>query len=213
VKLSQTKLAIDAYADGLDAADAGSAAESLRTLASFLGEFSGEQMSILVLRDSKVSLRAAAKPSGTSDSPSVEVVEQLDHLVTVLASGGAKKEFTKDLVSLAKLLRGFADSEKLSAVLGELRHAMTPEPIEQQIDGFIKRLREETGTASFDRTFAELAASRLKREHVVAVAMSVYGGIKKSTSRKAALDYIRKPHDAYVSAKRGIDATGGRSAA
>ena len=62
-------------------------------------------------------------------------------------------------------------------------------------------------------TFAEFANSSLKREHVVAVAMSVYGGIKKAISRKGALDYIRKPHDAYMSAKRGIDATGGRSAA
>ena len=63
------------------------------------------------------------------------------------------------------------------------------------------------------KTFAEFANSSLKREHVVAVAMSVYGGIKKAISRKGALDYIRKPHDAYMSAKRGIDATGGRSAA
>jgi len=138
---------------------------------------------------------------------------QLDHLVKILSTGGAKAEATKDLASLSKLLRGFAESETLSAVLDKLRDAMKLEPVEQQIVRFIERLKRETGTASFDRTFAELTASPLKREHVVAVALSVYGGIKKSTSRKGALGYIRKPHDAYMSAKRGIDATGGRSAA
>jgi hypothetical protein len=61
--------------------------------------------------------------------------------------------------------------------------------------------------------FAQLAASPLKKEHIVAIAMSVYGGIKKSTPRKGALEYIRKAHDAFTSAKRGIQAEGGRSAA
>ena len=90
---------------------------------------------------------------------------------------------------------------------------MTPETAEQQIDRFIKRLIQESRSASFESVFAELEASALKREHVVSIALSIYGGIKKTTSRKEALGYIRKPHDAYMSSKRGIDATGGRSAA
>jgi hypothetical protein len=59
----------------------------------------------------------------------------------------------------------------------------------------------------------ELASSNLKREQVVAIASSVYGRINKGTSRVVALAYIRKPHDAHVIARRGIDASDGRSAA
>lgn len=213
MKFSQTKQTIDAYADGLQAADAGAAIAGLRVIASFLGEFPNEHMSTLARRGSKTGLLATSKPCPSGNSPSVEVAVHLDQLAKVLASGGAKAESTKDLKSLSNLLRGVRDSETLSAVLGRLRDAMKPGTIEQQIVGFIERLKRDTGTASFDRTFAELADSPLKREHIVAIAMSVYGGIKKSTSRKGALAYIRKPHDAYTSAKRGIDATGGRSAA
>jgi hypothetical protein len=214
VKLRQTKQTIDAYADGLQSADADSAAVGLRTVASFLGEFSDVQMSRLIERGSKADLRSTATACARGGSPNTaQVALHLDLLAKILASGGAKAESTKDLASLRNLLRRFAESETVSAVLDKLRDAMRPEPVEQQIAQFIERLKKRTGTASFDSTLAELAASPLKREHVVAVAMSVYGGIKKSTSRKGALDYIRKPHDAYVSAKRGIDATGGRSAA
>ncbi len=90
---------------------------------------------------------------------------------------------------------------------------MRPNPIDHQISTFIQRLNRDTGTDSFEQTLAELADSPLQREHVVAVAKSVYGGIRNSTSRKAALEFVRKPHDARMSARRGIEATGGRSAA
>jgi hypothetical protein len=64
-----------------------------------------------------------------------------------------------------------------------------------------------------ERTLGELRDSKLKREVVVQIALAVYGGIPKKTSRKDALDSIRKPHDARVNARRGIEAQGGRSAA
>ena len=213
MQLSQTKQPIDAYADGLQAARADTAADGVRALASFLGEFSGAQMGTLLERGAKVAPRPTVTPRKNGHSTAADVAAHLDVLAKVLASGGAKAEYKKDLANLGKLLRGFAESETLLAVLDKLRDAMKPEPVEQQIVGFIERLKADTCTPAFERTLAELAASPLKREHVVAVAMSVYGGIKKSTSRKGALDYIRKPHDAYVSTKRGIDATGGRSAA
>jgi hypothetical protein len=170
-------------------------------------------MSTLVRRGSKATGGAAARPGAGDRSSCTNATAQLDRLADILTAGAAKKESVKDLIALRKLLSRFAESETLSAVLGKLRDAMKPEPIGQQIDGFIKRLKEETGTASFDRTFAELTASQLKREHIVTIAMAVYGRISSGTSRKRALDFIRKPHDAYVSAKRGIEATGGRSAA
>ena len=210
MKLSQTWKPIDAYADGLQAVDASAAADGLRTLASFLGEFSRQQMSTLVECGSKVVVRPTVTPCTSGKSAAAQVAAHLDLLAKVLASGGAKAEYTKDLANLGKLLRGFAESETLAGVLGKLRDAMKPE---QQIVRFIERLKASSRTPDFETTLAELAASPLKREHVVAVAMSVYGGIKKGTSRKEALDFIRKPHDAYVSTKRGIDATGGRSAA
>jgi len=213
VKLGQTRQVIDAYADGLQAAQADKASLSLRTIAAFLGEFSDEQMSTLVRRGSKVGTNAAAQACAPENSVCLNAAAHVESLAKILASGGAKAERIKDVISLSTLLRVLNDSETLSAAVQRLRDAMKPEPIEQRINHFIRRLKEETGTGSFDNTFAELVASSLKREHVVAVAMSVYGGIKKSTSRKAALNYIRKPHDAYMSAKRGIDATGGRSAA
>lgn len=213
MKLSQTKQTIDAYADGLQASEAGTVADKLRAVASFLGEFGDQQMSNLVRRGPVIGRQSLSRPRTGGNSVGAEVAAQLDLLGKILASGGAKKELTKDLASLGELLRGFADSDTLPAAFDKLRDAMKPEPVEQQIIGFIARLKADTRTANFEATFAELAASPLKREHVVAIALSVYGGIKKSTSRKDALAFIRRPHDAYTSAKRGIDATGGRSAA
>jgi hypothetical protein len=213
VKLSQTKRTIDAYADGLKAAGAGPVSARLRAIATFLGEFPDETMSTLVRRASKAAAGAAAQPGAGDQSSCTAAITQLDRLAGILAAGAAKKEAVNDLASLSRLLSRFGESETLSATLGKLRDAMKAEPVEHQIDRFIKRLKEETGTASFDRAFAELTASPLKRGHIVAIAMAVYGRIGSGTSRKRALDYIRKPHDAYVSAKRGIEATGGRSAA
>lgn len=214
VKLSQTKQTLSGYAEALSAAGAASAARGLKALASFLDESANEEMSYLVQRASKTEASVAKRPSIDRDLPSApQLATYLDLLAKILASTKSKVDYTKDLTALGKLLRRFDESETLSAVLDRLRGAMKPEPVEKQIAGFIERLKKETGTPSFDRTFEELAASPLRREHVVAVAMAVYGRINRSTSRKAALDYIRKPHDAYVSAKRGIDATGGRSAA
>jgi hypothetical protein len=213
VKLNRTKSTIDAYADGLSAAGAESVSTGLRAVAAFLGEFPDEAMSTLVRRGSKVVAGAAAQASASDRTSCTAAIAQLDHLADILTAGAVKQEAIKDVASLRRLLSRLGESERLAVVLGKLRDAMKPEPIGQQIDGFIKRLKEETGSASFDRTFAELTASQLKREHIVAIAMAVYGRISSGTTRKRALDYIRKPHDAYVSAKRGIEATGGRSAA
>jgi hypothetical protein len=209
VKISETKQAIDCYADGLQAAEARHTSAVLRAIAALLGEFANEQMSTAVRRGAQVGNNVKR----ASGSPSSEAASHIDRLAKILAAGGAKAERIKDLTSLANLLRLADGSETLDVALDRLRNAMKPETIEQRIERFIRRLKDDSGTASFDHTFAELASSSLKREHVVAVAVSVYGDIKKKTSRKDALDFIRKPHDAYVSAKRGIDATGGRSAA
>ncbi len=213
MKLSQTRQTIDAYVEALAAAGAEATATALREVARFLDEYSGEEMSTLVQRGSRLGPPPAERCANGELSTAIKVAGNLECLAKVLTTGGAKAEQAKDLGSFSKLLRTSAESGTLSAVLDKLREAMTPEPIDAQIASYIERLKKQTGTAAFDRTLADLASSPLKREHVLAVAMSVYGGVRKSTSRKAAIDYIRKPHDAYMSAKRGIDATGGRSAA
>jgi hypothetical protein len=202
---------VKVLADGMKAAGAVSASASLFSIASFLSEFSSQQMATLVLQGSKVA--PLTTESTGSDILCDQAAAHLDLLANVLTSGGGKSEAIKDVKSLAKLLRSLGESETLLAALDRLRDAMMPKPIDQQITDFIERLKKEKGTPAFERTFAELKNSQLKREHVVAVATSVYGSIKKSASRRAALEYARKPHDAYMNARRGIEATGGRSAA
>lgn len=98
-------------------------------------------------------------------------------------------------------------------MLEAFRRALKREPAGDRVKAFIERLNSEMRTPAFENTLTELATSKLKREQVVEIARAVYGGIPKNTSRKAALKFIRKPHDTYMSAKRGIEATGGRSAA
>jgi hypothetical protein len=130
---------------------------------------------------------------------------------------GCAEAVADDLTSLLKLIgQHWCESPKSTSVLSmlnALRRVLRPEPSGALTKTFIERLGKDTRTPAFEQTFEELAGSKLKREQVVEIARAVYGGIPKNTSRKAALKFIRKPHDAYMSAKRGIDAMGGRSAA
>ena len=213
MKLSQLKPAVDVFAEALGAAGAQMSASGFLAIGSFFAEFPEVQVTALVRRGAQLRPTEASSHRSESDISCAVTVALLDALAKILELGGAKAAFVKDLLSFNQLLRGLGESETLSAALDKLRASMRPEPVEQVVDNYIKRLKGEMGTAAFDRTFAELQASQLKREEVVAIAMSVYGGLKKNTSRKGALAYIRKPHDAHMSAKRGIQATGGRSAA
>ena len=214
MKLSVTRHIIDAYAEGIAAADARPFAEALRTIVAFLAEFSSEPMSVLVERGSQDHTTCgAAQPTASATCSAAQTAAQLNHLACILAAGSAKADHIKDVMALSNVLHQFGESETLSAAINRLRDAMKPEPRHEQVDSFIQLLKRETGSSAFETTFARLAQSTLKREDVVNIAKSVYGGIKSNTSRKGALDYIRKPHDAYNSAKKGIDATGGRSAA
>lgn len=118
-----------------------------------------------------------------------------------------------DLEQLYNLLATQANSGDLTVVLDLLRTAMINETTDPRIEAFARKLKQETGTAEFERTLSDLKASPLTRLEVVAIAAAVYGPIKKGTSRIGALAFIRKPHDAFVTTKRGLEATGGRSAA
>jgi hypothetical protein len=210
VILDQTKRTLEIYASGLRLVRADKAAEAVEAIATLLGEFYDVSMASFVARGATGAgpVHVAAKQCEISLA-----TQQIDVVAQLLAAGGAKRDLVKDLKDLASLLRSHCESETLAAVLNKLRRAMQPDPIELQVSSYIERLRRETGTPAFERTLAELTASSLKKEHVVAIAKSVYGGIKNSTSRIKALAFIRKPHDAYVSTKRGIEANGGRSAA
>lgn len=210
MKLGETELTIAAYALGLQGAEAGNPATSLRRLADFLGDFRTCSMSELIARASKIPAPSTRAGGQVPDMMSADVIALLEKLGTTLKHREAISH-ASDLELLIKLLR--RDSGYFLPMLETLRRALMPIPPEKEIREFIERLRAETGSDAFEDTLSKLAASRLKREHVVEIARAVYGGIPKNTSRKAAISYIRKPHDARTSAKRGIDAMGGRSAA
>jgi hypothetical protein len=152
------------------------------------------------------------------EGPTVaDVTPHLQALELILKAGRASDTKVKDLGLLIGLLHGGngseIDSRYLLPMLNALRQILLPKKPETEIREFINRLKAEIGSDRFDQVLSELANSGLKKEHLIEVARGVYGSIPKSTSRKAALGYIRRPHDAFMSAKRGIDATGGRSAA
>jgi hypothetical protein len=202
----RAKRAIEAYAAGLSAGQSERAARELLQVAGLFDTLTGADIARL-LRD-----RGDAVVSSRKSAPD-SVIAHLGHVSCILKAGGGDNYSIKVLNNLSNLLLALDDSETLPAILNKLRDTMKPAPIEMQVAAFAERLKRETGTAAFERTFAELKASALKREHVVQVASTVYGRINKSTSRVAALAFIRKPHDASVSTRLGIEATGGRSAA
>lgn len=217
MRLSETERPISAYADGLDTAGATTPAAALRLVAAFLNEFGTLTTSELIERVSKTSQLAGTSGSGSLGEPTIaDVLPHLAGLERVLRAGCAETA-ANDVTSLLKLVgQHWCESPKNTSVismLNALRRLLKSGPPEELIKTFIGRLRNDTRTPAFEQTFAELVGSKLKREHIVEIARAVYGGIPKNTSRKAALKFIRKPHDAYMSAKRGIDAMGGRSAA
>jgi hypothetical protein len=217
VRLSETVRPISAYANGLDTAGAATPAAALRLVAAFLNEFGTLTTSDLVERVSKASPMSGTSGSFSSGEPTIaDLLPQLEALERVLRAGCAETA-ADDLTSLLKLVgHHWCESPKSTSVtsmLNALKRVLKAEPSGGLTKTFIERLRKDTRTSAFEQTFEELAGSKLKREQVVEIARAVYGGIPKNTSRKAALKFIRKPHDAYMSAKRGIDAMGGRSAA
>ncbi len=61
--------------------------------------------------------------------------------------------------------------------------------------------------------FSALKAANLSRADLFVIAKGMYGTSSSRQTRADLLRNIRRTHDAYMSAKRGIDAMGGRSAA
>jgi hypothetical protein len=218
VKLSETERVVSAYVDGLKLADAGKPATYLQAIAELLSEFPDRSMADLVKCHRKVQQQSQAEPGPWNDEPRlIDIIPYLEALGRVLDAGRSPARRTKDLGLLIDLLQGSdggrGDSRYLLPMLNALRQAMKPRTPEKTIQEFIDRLEAAKGSNRFDQVFSELASSDLRKEHVIEVARGVYGGVPSKLSRKAALAYVRKPHDAYMSAKRGIDATGGRSAA
>jgi hypothetical protein len=214
MKLDLVSKTIATYADGLAAGGATLDAAGLRMLSTWLAQHPQKSavrfVAGLRIGDCNVYPQLLVDPSSITIKG---VTEQLGCLSAVVSACGGKAEMGKDLALLCGMLRKFDDSDSLSAVIRLLREAMTPVPTELLIAKFIERLKSELGTFAFEDTLAELQNSDIKKEHIVQIAKAVYGQIKSDSSRAVALRFIRKPHDAYMSAKRGIDATGGRSAA
>jgi hypothetical protein len=205
---------VSAYAGALETAGGRTPAAALRLLVAFLEEFGALSMSALVERVSNGSFQ-----TGPSHSDGFTVDDVRPHLralrdvLRAAKTNGAAADLDLLLRVVDRLWPESRRDDSLSSMLDALRRALKPDPPNEQVKAFIERLNKDMRSPEFEDTLAELGASKLKREHVVEIARAVYGGIPKSTSRKAALKFIRKPHDAYMSAKRGIEATGGRSAA
>lgn len=204
---------VDAHAAALVAGGAQEAASLLRQTTEFLSGMSNDEFGMLLTMGQTSRRLAESNPDDFTGHPAAVVAIQLDHLAKVLSAAKANPDWLKTLESLSQLLWSHRESESLSATFEKLRATMIPHEIDSRIAEFSERLKNEIGTPDFERTIAALDASDLTREQVVAVAMSVYGSVKKSTARRAALGFIRKLHSARMSAKRGIEATGGRSAA
>ncbi len=142
-------------------------------------------------------------------------VDQLSNVVQMLRMANGDVELINSLDSLKLLLQRFSDSPKLAETFSRLRDFMTGSTealYAALVSDFSSRLKRDMYTSAFEQTISELLNSKLKKEHVVEIAQIVVGGTK-SKSRPKALEAIRKPHDAYLNTKRGIDASGGRSAA
>jgi hypothetical protein len=213
VKLDVIGDVLRVYAAALDGTGAGEAAWALRLICDFTSDYSKATVAELV---SQVRLLDGTHPSASDGRIRAQLdltLSALRHLNRLLTSAKASSAVRNDIEQFIDLLATHGDSGDLVLVLTRLRTAMNHVQADPRVEAFAKKLKQETGSADFERTFAELKASPLTRQEVVEIAGYVYGHIKKSTSRIAALSYIRKPHDAYLSTKRGIDATGGRSAA
>lgn len=201
MKLSDIAAPLAAYADGPGAAKY---AVCLHSLASFLTEFGDH--TVLELAECKPKV-GRARASGCK---LVNLIPHLDALGNILEASSATDR-ANAVRLLIKCLS--TDSVYLPPMLEALRRALSRDDTDASVAKFIERLNKDIGSDAFDHTLGELSASNLKREQVVQIAQKVYGGIQKNTSRRAALAYIRKPHDARTNARRGIDASGGRSAA
>lgn len=202
MKLSDIAAPIAAYADGPGAVRY---AVCLRSLASFLREF-GDR-TILELVECKPKLERARASSGCK---LVNLIPHLNALENILEASSATDR-ANAVRLLIKCLS--TDSVYLPPMLEALRRALSRGDADVSVREFIDRLNNDIGSDAFEHTLRELSVSNLKREQVVQIAQNVYGGIQKNTSRRAALAYIRKPHDARTNARRGIEASGGRSAA
>ena len=218
MRLSSTERSISAYAEALELVSGPERVVGLRQLAAFLKSFGTLTMAnaFELAGDAR---RYATVAEGAND-PNIhvaDVISLLNGLRHILKANHAA-EPASDLELLINLLQAGdanqCDSAYLAPMLNTLRRAFSGYgSLEQEVAEFITMLKNDIGTEAFDGRFTNLARSALKREQVVQIATQVYGTIPRSTSRKAALAFIRKPHDAYMSAKRGIDAMGGRSAA
>jgi uncharacterized protein with PhoU and TrkA domain len=160
--------------------------------------------------------------------PSLPAHERWDTMCTVsgkAATMHAVSEVLEGLLNISNALHAYSEAAKLKLLVqllsGDMRYltdslqamkedAVTPEPDPNE---FVGKLKAASGSEQFERLFRELETSNVRRETIIAIARGMVGRVAASTTRKAALALIRKGHDARMSARRGIEATGGRSAA
>ena len=205
---------IECYVDLVEAGGTSSGMGTvLRALSAILKRSPNIETSVLAQRLA----RLANVPTGHTETTNrtgeaVQILRSLEALHELLSVARSPR-LARAVEELIEPLKKF-ESASTETMLERLRKALSSQDVDPRIAEYVAKLRAAQGDeVAFDRTLSELEKSDVSRESVVKIACEVYASIAKSTSRKAAIAYIRKPHDALVSARRGIKAMGGRSAA
>ena len=179
-------------------------ASSILDVVLVLDEFGKTEMATF-LRKGRAALETqtidTAKPRASDAAKSIAV---LSGLIAELSPRGP----SNDLKLLAQLLA--RDSANLSATLDALRAAMTDR---FDVEQMATKLRDAVGTERFDSLYAKIKAPAVKLDDLKRLAVLIYGAADPVKNKTAALKQIRGPHDARMSARLGIEASGGRSAA
>lgn len=218
MKLSKLQTWLDAYAAVLKSAGALPAANAIGDCAAFLALHKSKNVSDIIAKGGAVASCAAAADSSPqlllSTRQTAKLLEDLSNLMKAMGPASAKAAADRNsIIDFAKLLRLAPESELTSATLEKLRVAMIPASTEPQVASYIERLKRTARTPDFRTTIDEIGRSKLSKQDVLAIAREIFGDLPNSTPRSTALKKMYQLDDAYQSAKRGIDATGGRSAA
>ena len=178
---------------------------------------SDAQAELASIEAQKERLAAQAEGGAFAQQPRLDhVTSRIEELTRALSSGrptsapsapaknkSAVDEFVEAVEEL-KRKYGTSNEDAKQSVEGDVAST------NDQLALVVESIKNAIGTEQFTDVLNNI--SEYDRETVVEIANQVYGPIAKSTSKKQALDYIRRLHDVRMSARRGIDAMGGRSA-
>lgn len=212
MKVSETAKLIKRYGELLTRLEHPCAGDINHLLTRFNG-WSNKTMANY-LKQAKLGL-AVAKASAQSsekDNSLTRLIGQLKAMFEFTAPL-LKKTAATDLAGYIDLFESYSDSGSLKEFLQQLDEAlgMTQTEIIQNLS---ENLNKATGDEiAFEMVYDQLMNADLKKDDILKICRKVYGDVPTSTSRTRALELIRKPHDARIHTRRGINAMQGHSAA